>query len=190
MYTFICSYYLQILKKLLYSNNLMFKILLPVKVCYRIYLIDQYEFSIFNVNIRSSRTNFDFFRHYTNELKHQFSVYTLTETWLKNYNKNNLKGYQHIHKLRDNKLGGGVSIYVKDNILYEEKKDLYIDLKGVDSLSIEIPKKEFNIYISHAYYYLAATFMYLVDISKIILEYILIVHKITLDFDQHIGVHH
>ena len=29
-------------------------------------------------------------------------------------------------------------------ILYEEKKDLYIDLKGVDSLSIEIPKKEFN----------------------------------------------
>ena len=104
------------------------------------------EFSIFNVNIRSSRTNFDSFRHYTNELKHQFSVYTLTETWLKNYNKNlyNLKGYQHIHKLRDNKLGGGVSIYVKDNILYEEKKDLYIDLKGVDSLSIEIPKKEFN----------------------------------------------
>ena len=101
------------------------------------------EFSIFNVNIRSSRTNFDSFRHYTNELKHQFSVYTLTETWLKNYNKNlyNLKGYQHIHKLRDNKLGGGVSIYVKDNILYEEKKDLYIDLKGVDSLSIEIPKK-------------------------------------------------
>ena len=73
-------------------------------------------------------------------------MYTLTETWLKNYNKNlyNLKGYQHIHKLRDNKLGGGVSIYVKDNILYEEKKDLYIDLKGVDSLSIEIPKKKFN----------------------------------------------
>ena len=57
------------------------------------------EFSIFNVNIRSSRTNFDSFRHYTNELKHQFSVYTLTETWLKNYNKNlyNLKGYQHIN---------------------------------------------------------------------------------------------
>ena len=28
--------------------------------------------------------------------------------------------------------------------MYEEKKDLFIDLKGVDSLSIEIPKKEFN----------------------------------------------
>ena len=61
------------------------------------------QFSIFNVNIRSSRANFDSFRHYTDELKQKLSVFALTETWLKHYNKNlyNLKGYKHIFKIRE-----------------------------------------------------------------------------------------
>ena len=73
-------------------------------------------------------------------------MFALTETWLKHYNKNlyNLKGYKHIFKIRENKSGGGVSMYIKENITYQERETLFIDLKGVDSLSIEIPKEEFN----------------------------------------------
>ena len=59
-----------ILKNYIYFTEVQFNIL-P-------YTINQ--FSIFKWNIRSSRSNFDSVRHYTDEFKHKFLVYALTET--------------------------------------------------------------------------------------------------------------
>ena len=101
------------------------------------------QFSIFNVNIRSCRANFDSFRHYTDELKQKFLIFTLTESWLKDYNKNlyNLKGYKYIFKLRENKFHGGDSMYIKVNITYQERESLSLD-PGACPLEIEKQKKK------------------------------------------------
>ena len=78
------------------------------------------------------------------ELK--FSVFSITESWLKDYNKDvyNLVGYEHICKIRKNRPGGGVSIYIKNSIKYNIRENLFIDVDGVDSISVEIPKEEFK----------------------------------------------
>ena len=35
-------------------------------------------------------------------------------------------------------------MYIKENITYQERKTLFLDLKGVDSFSIKILKEEYN----------------------------------------------
>ena len=59
-------------------------------------------FSLFNVNIRSTGAHFDNLRYYLDGLNHKFSVFSITESWLKDYNKDvyNLEGYEHICKIR------------------------------------------------------------------------------------------
>ena len=39
---------------------------------------------------------------------------------------------------------GGVSLFLKDDIVFEPREDLLIDMDGVDSLSIEISKDQFQ----------------------------------------------
>ena len=60
------------------------------------------NFSIFNVNIRSIPKNLDRLRHYLLELNHNFSVISISETWLKQYNKTlyNIKGYTHVSQIQ------------------------------------------------------------------------------------------
>ena len=115
------------------------------------------NFSLFNVNIRSTGAHFDNLRYYLDGLNHKFSVFSITESWLKDYNKDvyNLEGYEHICKIRKNRPGGGVSIYIKNSIKYDIKENLFIDVDGVDSISVEIPKEEFktqkNIIVTSVY---------------------------------------
>ena len=55
-------------------------------------------FSIFHVNIRSIPENLVKLVYYLQDIEHQFSVFAISETWLKNYNDSihNLKGYTHV----------------------------------------------------------------------------------------------
>ena len=46
---------------------------------------------------------------------------------------------------KKNRPGGGVSIYIKNSIKYDIRENLFIDVDGVDSISVEIPKEEFKI---------------------------------------------
>ena len=104
------------------------------------------QFTIFNVNIRSIPKNFDKLRLYLQELNHNFSVISITESWLKEYNENtyNLNNYTHIRKIRYNRMGGGVSLFIHNSIKFEQRLELIVDLEGVDCLTIEIPKDELN----------------------------------------------
>ena len=79
------------------------------------------KFTLFNVNIRSIPKNFDRMRYYLYELNHNFSVLSITESWLKQYNRStyNLKGYTHLSKIREDRTGGGVSLFVKKELRYE-----------------------------------------------------------------------
>ena len=66
-----------------------------------------------------------------------------------------MEGYEHIYKIRKNRPGGGVSIYIKNSIKYDIRENLFIDVDGVDSISVEIPKEEFktqkNIIVTSVY---------------------------------------
>ena len=73
-----------------------------------------------HTNIRSVAKNMNKLDMYLNNLKHQFPMIALSETWL---NKNNcdrhgMDGYNAEHNFRSNRRGGGVSLYIKDFIEY------------------------------------------------------------------------
>ena len=101
------------------------------------------NFSLFNVNIRSMPKNFDTMRHFLYELNHSFTILSITESWLKQYNRHtyNLKGYNHVSKIREDRAGGGVSLFIKENIKFDLKEDIVVNLPGVDSIAIEIQKE-------------------------------------------------
>ena len=85
-------------------------------------------------------------RYYLYELNHNFSVSSITESWLKQYNRStyNLKGYTHLSNIGEDRTGGGVSLFVKKELRYELKEEILLDLPGVDSIAIEIPKEDLN----------------------------------------------
>ena len=79
---------------------------------------------------------------YMSNLDVCFTVVCITETWLNNANVNSyeLPGYQHEFDYCKNKIGGGVSIFIKHNVEYRTRTDLNISNKFIESLFIEIPK--------------------------------------------------
>ena len=87
------------------------------------------NFSIFKLNVRSRPKIIDKVRHFLGGLQHNFSILSFTETWLCDYN---------------NKVGGGVSMFINSRINFLSREDIKIDLDLVDILAIEIHKDELN----------------------------------------------
>ena len=77
--------------------------------------------------------------------RYDFDVITLTETWLKDnpflleYVK--IEGYKMYYHNRDNKRGGGVGIYIKDNIKHKLCKDIVNINPALEHLWLEIEGK-------------------------------------------------
>lgn len=71
-------------------------------------------FSTFHLNIRSLSSNYDNFIHYLSQLKHDFLVTPLSETWLTENSKETFKlpNYNSVHYVRLNRPGGGVSVFL------------------------------------------------------------------------------
>ena len=100
--------------------------------------------SMLNLNIRSLDKNFDSFRDFLHSSNMSFDIIGLDETWLKNKPLDYfmLNGYNLEFKNRDKKRGGGVCLYIRDDIKYHVRDDLN-NIKNpefVDSLFIEIEK--------------------------------------------------
>lgn len=100
------------------------------------------QFSMTHLNIRSSNKNLDTFTNYLSTLPFEFSVIGLSETWLTSNNADiiNLAGYNHVYKTRVGKIGGGVSIYVKENIAFQLRDDLSDVNENYECIFIEINK--------------------------------------------------
>ena len=79
----------------------------------------------------------------------EFSIFAISESWLKTYNDSlyNIKGYSHECINREDRPGGGVTLYIKNSIHYKLRSDLELRVKDVNILFIEIPKNELS---SHA----------------------------------------
>lgn len=113
------------------------------------------ELSIFYVNIRSVRHKFDMFLDYLNSLNHKFSIIALTETWLKNEETSmyNIPGYSAEHQNRDSKNGGGICLFIDENLKYVRKDNLSInDSTSLESLFIEIINEKTRNFVVGAVY--------------------------------------
>ena len=71
---------------------------------------------ILNQNIRSFNSNIDEFLLFLNEIKSNISVIILTETWFSKDNFYNIPNFEGYHAYRSTKSGGGVSIFVHNNL--------------------------------------------------------------------------
>ena len=118
-------------------NNITCKYYLPRDISLEIN--NNKNFSILNLNIRSIVNNS--FKFFLESLKNAFSVISLTETWLNNQNCEdfNLNNCSFITTNRGERKGGGVGMFISDDINFKLCSDLNIKEEGIiESLFIEI----------------------------------------------------
>ena len=104
------------------------------------------KFSIIHANIGSTEANLKEYTYYLNDLNIEFTFIILSETWAKEHNTDMhiIPGYKQISCLRKKAKGGGVSIYVHNDISYKLRCDLQFDRKHHETAFVEINKRIFN----------------------------------------------
>ena len=99
-------------------------------------------FSLFHLNIRSLSRNYDNFTSFLANTDGKFSIMRVSETWLKDSGYSfDIMGYDFIHNPRPNRIGGGVGIYINNDLEYKSRPDLAlpdISSPSTESLFIEI----------------------------------------------------
>ena len=105
-------------------------------------MIDLNVFSLCHINIRSMKANLTSFEKCFKNLEFEFSVIGITETWLTDSNSDvyNINGFNFVETHRTGKSGGGVGIFLRNNILYQLRSDLTLNNEFSESLFIEIDK--------------------------------------------------
>lgn len=100
-------------------------------------------FSLFHLNVRSFQSNFKSFQAYIDNLSVQFTIYGVTETWLNdgNYELFNLPNYEFISQHRSDRQGGGVGLFIKNQVDYIKRRDLSLFNDILESMFIEITSK-------------------------------------------------
>ena len=83
--------------------------------------IDKVDFAMFHVNIRSTPKNFSSLLPIIDSTNIKFNTISLTETWLKSSNAEvyGIPGYSHEFLVHESKIGGGSSIYIRNDLLYK-----------------------------------------------------------------------
>ena len=71
---------------------------------------------MFNQNIRSSNRNFDCLFAFINNIEKSVYVIVMSETWFSVTSKCSIEGYNSFHSYRDNRTGGGVSIFIRKSL--------------------------------------------------------------------------
>ena len=111
---------------------------------------------ILSCNIRSLAKNCDSFLAMLYYLKVNPFVISLSETWLKNENKIlfNIHGYKNFHTIRQNRISGGVSVMVREDLVCEHILTLSVANEFMEScvVKIELGGDEmfiFSVYRSH-----------------------------------------
>lgn len=112
-------------------------------------------FSIIHFNSRSLYTNFNYIKNYLHVFRHAFDIIAVTETWINTEKENNfeLEGYSFVNVNQQNKVGGGVGIFVKDALKFRVIDGMSAVIDNIlECLTIEIYYKEKkNVMISCVY---------------------------------------
>ena len=102
--------------------------------------------SVLHANMRSIPKNLHDFELYLSNINYNFNFLCFSESWLKDSNKDlyNIPGYTATHRCRKDRVGGGVSIFSKENIEFTIREDLSLQTDICESLVIEVDKSVFN----------------------------------------------
>ena len=93
------------------------------------------------MNVRSLSKHFDDLSEYVSTLNMSFSIIGVSETWLNKSNEHlfNIPGFNFISNIRQHKSGGGVGLYIKDDLKFKPRIDLQsTDKKLYESIFAEI----------------------------------------------------
>ena len=134
------------------------------------------RFSVLHLNIRSINQNFSELTDLLISLDHRFHAIGITETWLNDYNHSvSIENYEFIHSYRKNRSGGGVGLYLENNLDYKIRSNLkFVNSKLTDSLFVEVtvPKGK-NIIIGVVYRAPRA------DLAEFVKDFNEVIDKIT-----------
>ena len=102
--------------------------------------------SLFHLNIKSLLKHYDELQIFLKSLEHKFSIVGLTETWL-DENKHDLydlPDYNCIHRYREGRRGGGVSLCLRNGIPHTSRNDLEYFDSEMESVIVEIESTVFD----------------------------------------------
>ena len=90
--------------------------------------------SSLHTNIRSASKNHDNFISYLECLDHKFPLIGYSESWLNDDNKDTIgiSGYKAEHSCRKDRCGGGVSLFVQDDIECSRVDELCMNEKNIE----------------------------------------------------------
>jgi hypothetical protein len=99
--------------------------------------------SLMHLNIRSLPKHEREMKAFLSGLNINFRVIGITETWLSDTNCDlyNINGYEHFKEIRDNRRGGGVSIFVDQELDACCRQDICISESYLESVFIEVSKE-------------------------------------------------
>ena len=102
--------------------------------------------SVMQFNIRSAKKNIVYFQNFLESLNILFGVIGLSETWFNEYTCDLycLDGYELVGNHRDHKRGGCVAIMVRNDYVYDHRKDLDVMEEHIEGVFIEIEKFYLN----------------------------------------------
>ena len=84
--------------------------------------------SFLRADIRSLKANRVMFESFIDYLQRKFSIIGLTETWLTpvNADLHTLPGFCHVYRCRQGRQGGGVSLFISNNLPFIVRQDLAV----------------------------------------------------------------
>ena len=95
-------------------------------------------FSILTLNIRSLKKNLDNLKTLVDNLDNKIDIIALTETWDTSKLNMNIPKYRTpITTNRTKKKGGGLCIYIKENLQYNILRDSEIIDKDIECIAIQ-----------------------------------------------------
>ena len=112
------------------------------------------DFSLLHLNIRSLSRNLNSLTDLLSCLDIKFSVIGISETWLsESPHSTDINGFKFLHKHRLNRVGGGVGLYVSNDLEFKLREDLSIsNVDIVESLFIEVTRpREKNVVVGIVY---------------------------------------
>ena len=96
--------------------------------------------SMLNTNIRSMPKNLSKLKCYLENLNHKFTIHSFTESWISNHSAGlyGMEGYNVEHNYRKDRKGGGVSLFISEEVEYQLRDDLTIQNQYMETLFVEL----------------------------------------------------
>ena len=101
-------------------------------------------------NIRSFNKNHDEFLGFLSNCNLAFDIIVLTETWARDETQslNHLSGYIPYHNYRDERKGGGVSVYVNESLHADHSEIFNISNDNIEGVGINLSMSNSSFFVS------------------------------------------